>query len=481
MADQFYIAPTGRLMRDVQGGPPVAAQSDIKALDMTSTERANALAGSYGSAVQEFVRSATLVATKDADGNLLVPNRPVAAVAVVGDSIAALNSNSAGGTTNYLARGWLPWANARLGQPWDFEHSDNLAVNGTTMDVILANQMPALRTAFATRKYQKVFCSFGTNDSNAGTTLANMKIMATAIFQYIRDLGAMPAHIGVLPRGADGALTAAKRRNIAFNRWLQQQAAAGLIEYIPLAETFADNSTAFGNSIQAFMQTEAGNPWLHMNALGARHASKVIADYYTARGVGVQQPMTTQQADQFDRTDNPAGVAFLNANPLMQGGTTAPTGMTTSGGTWSKVNRTLANGQVRSDPQCVLAASTTHRLYDDWTKTGNWLATELQPNDELEGRATIVLTNFVNITEISIELSENNGGGALNHYGLFTAESIAWTDTGTVTLYLKTPRVRVRDYAGSGNVAVFLRINVVTGSGASGTLQVLDFGHRKVN
>lgn len=481
MADQFFISPNGRLMRDVQGGPAMPVQSDVKTLDMTSTERAAALSGTYGAAVQTLVQTTPQVATKDADGGLLVAAKPIAAVAMMGDSIAALASNSAGGTTNYLARGFLPWANAFLGQPWSFEHADNFAVAGTTMDVILANQCPAFAAAHASRKYQKVFCSFGTNDSNAGTTLAVMKTQATAIFQYIRDRGSLPVHISILPRGADGAMTAAKRRNIAFNRWLNEQAQAGLIEFINLAEIFADNSTAFGNSIQAFMQTEAGNPWLHPNALGARHGGRVIANFYLARGVGIQQFPTTQQADQFDRTDNPTGVAFLAANPLMQGGTTAPTGMTTSGGTWSKVNRTLANGQVRSDPQCALAALTTHRLYDDWTKTGNWSATELQPNDELEGRATLVLTNFANISEISIELSENTGGGALNHYGLFTTESIAWTDTGTVTLYLKTPKVRVRDYAGSGNVAVFLRVNIVTASGGSGTATIQDFHMRKVN
>lgn len=61
MADNFYVTPNGRLMRDVQGGGGSggrAVQYDVKALDMTPLEMTSALTGVYGPSVKALVQEA---------------------------------------------------------------------------------------------------------------------------------------------------------------------------------------------------------------------------------------------------------------------------------------------------------------------------------------------------------------------------------------------------------------------------------------
>lgn len=58
MVDSFYVEPNGyRLIRDVDVGPDRVATIGVQLLDMTNSERATALAGGYGAAVQGYVRN----------------------------------------------------------------------------------------------------------------------------------------------------------------------------------------------------------------------------------------------------------------------------------------------------------------------------------------------------------------------------------------------------------------------------------------
>lgn len=396
------------------------------------------------------------------------------AVAIMGDSINQQSTNATGGT-NTVDRGIVPWMLAYLGQPWGFEPSDNFAVAGTTLDVMIAGQLPGLIAASATRQYKRVFISGGTNDTSVGRSIASIKQDYLTIFNACWSIGATPVMWGILPRGNDGAITNAKRQNQQINEWLWLMAQAGALEYIDIGESVADNSTAFGNIVAAFSYDAV----LHPNTKGCNLLGRALADHYIARGVKPGMKFATQQGDQFERTYNPAGVAFTAANPLLQGGTTAPTGMTTTGGTWSKVARALPNGQSRSDCSCVLAASTTHYLYDDWTTTGAWSATQLQPGDIIEARALVEITSGVGINNVNIQLAENNGDGNTQNYGLGAIDA-GIIDNASHVLYLKTPRIAVRDYAGSGNCSIFARANIITGAGASGTAVVKALEVRKV-
>ncbi|MFM7025406.1 MAG: SGNH/GDSL hydrolase family protein, partial [Limnohabitans sp.] len=399
------------------------------------------------------------------------------AIGIMGDSIAQQNTSVISGTYYTNARGPVMWMLSYLGHPWEFQPSDNYAVAGTTLDVIRANQLPQVLSAHISRRYQRMFISAGTNDTSALRPIADIQADFLALFRALRGAGIIPVHTGIRPRGADAAITAAKQANMRLNEWLYQLSLAGMIEYIPVSEAYADTSTAFGNVVTTLVY-DSGSSVLHPNARGAALEGKLMADYYSARGVRPELAFATQQGDAFDRTNNPGGVAFASANPLLIGGTTAPTGMTTSGGTWANVSRTLPNGQTRADRSCALAASTTHYLYDDWTKTGPWLATDLQPGDIIEGRALVILSGAVNVNAVQMRLAENNGGGSLTHYALANSETANLQ--GDHVLYLRTPRVPVRDYAGSGNASIFARADIVTDAGASGTAIVRAMEVRKV-
>lgn len=399
-------------------------------------------------------------------------------IAIMGDSIAQQNTTIVSGSMNYNQRGPVCSAMCYLGWPWTFEPSDNIAVFGSTLDAIIDTQLPNLAALHATRRYSRVFLSCGTNDTNAGTPLDQIKTYFTRLFKGIRALGIIPVHTGIRPRSTtDVATTVAKQKNQQLNEWLYQLSRSGVIEFIDTTEAYADNTTAFGNILAALVY-DAPSPSLHPNGRGAMLEGKAIADYYLARGIQPQMKFATMQSDVFDRVNNITGVAFNNPNPLMQGGTTTPTGMTTTGGTWSKVARALPNGQNRSDPSCVMAASTLHHLYDDWVGSGDWGATQLQSGDVLEGRAKILITNGVNLQFAQIRASINNGVTATLHYGLFGDGSSI--PDGNHTLYLKTPRFVIPSYGGSGNVAMFMRAEVQTLAGGSGTLTVQGFEMRKV-
>ena len=392
--------------------------------------------------------------------------------AVLGDSIAEQSSSA----YSVRAKGIVPYALCYAGWNYDFDHSDNFAVFGTGLAAIIATQLPAFIEASKTKRYKRVFVSAGTNDTNDGRSITDIKADYSTLFAGIRSTGAQPSMWGIFPRGVDAAITVAKQKNLQLNEWLYAQSKLGVLDYFDLTGTFADNSTAFGNCLPALMYDGLLHPADIGGALGGYALAQMLQRVDTAPKL----KFATQQADVFDRVNNPTGVAFNAANPLMQGGTTAPTGMTTTGGTWSKVSRNLANEQTRSDPQCVLAASTTHYLYDDWVASGAWGATQLQPGDLLEARALIEISSGVNIKNVMLELSENNGGGGIS-YQCLTAGTPQALPNGNHVLYLKTPPAKIRAYAGSGNASVFARLNIITDAGASGTAVVRGFEQRVVS
>lgn len=399
-------------------------------------------------------------------------------VCVAGDSIAQQNSNIIGLSVNTLQRGPIAWALSYLGHPWDFQPADNFAVFGSTTDAIIATQLPVLLAAHRTKKYTRCFLSNFTNDTNSGAfTLAQIKSNGMTLFNALRSVGIIPVHTGVRPRGKDVATTPAKQQNADINEWLYGLGQQGIIEYIDVTATYADNSTAFGNVLSTMVYDYATSA-LHPNGTGANLEGQVIAQWYQARGIAPQLKLATMQNDVFDRVNNQRGVAFGNANPLMQGGTTAPTGMTTSGGTWSKVNRTMPNGQMRSDPTCALAASTTHFLYDDFVASGNWSGTQLATGDIMEGRAKVVITGGVNITSVSLLLVTNDGT-TTNLCNALGADYAPLPD-GNHTLYLKVPRVAIPAYSGTGNASIFMRAIATTGATGAGTFTVQGFEPRKV-
>jgi hypothetical protein len=404
--------------------------------------------------------------------------RNVQTIALIGDSINAY------GTTNttdkhYNQVGIVSCAMSYAGWIFEYQPSDNFAVPNYTTAQTIAIQLPLLLAAHQTRKYSRCFISVLTNDTD---TVPVMKANIMSLFTSLRDVGITPVHFGVLPRGNDSTVSVQKNRFHAMNDWLYELSLTGFIEFIDITEAFADTSSIYGNSAANMTLADRTHP----NNFGGILAGKIIADYYVSRGYTNKIRFATQQNDLYDINDNPHGVAFLNANPLMIGGTTAPTGMTTSGGTWSKVTRTLTNGQTRSDPTVALLIDNTQfSLYDDRARAGGWNATDIQPGDVIEGRAKVVIVGGAAITKCYLVMAESDGATTVNYHcnnptSPAGPSDVSGLPAGDHTLYFKTPRLTVRPYSGSGTALVYLSAILNTGVGAAGSFTVQSFEIRKV-
>lgn len=413
-----------------------------------------------------------------------------AVVACAGDSIAAINIFTSSGAQRKSSRGALNWAQAFLGQPWDFQIGDNFAVSGSTSDNLNTVQVPAIVQAknSGARNYTHCYISTGTNDYtvsslSAAETLANIE----SACEKLLSAGILPIHTGVRPRGVDASVQTFKQVAKSVNKGLDLLARRGLLLYIDVTELYADNSTAFGNIVTSLSYDN-----LHPNSSGAVLEGWAIAQYLKDFGVTSKIKFATTQDDVFNRTLNPYGCigtitsGTITANPLLQGGTTAPTSMATTGGTWSKVNRTLSNGQVRSDPRVTLAASTTHTLTNDCIGTGAFTASQLQPGDYVEAVCLIKLgtgTTAAGINRINLQVIANDGTTSFDYNDLQfdLGDTTALPIAGTEFMWLRSPRVLVPAWSGSGNHYIRTRLNIGTTAAGAGTIDVLAFDTRPVS
>jgi hypothetical protein len=229
------------------------------------------------------------------------------------------------------------------------------------------------------------------------------------------------------------------------------------------------------------MLAATSNDYLHPNFWGAMLEGKLLADTVgDLLGVNTLK-FATEQADSFDRVNNPYGITQAIPNPLLIGGTTAPSNMGSSGGTWSKTTFALANGQTRAAVQCVLAASTTHYLFQTWTASGDWTASQMKAGDVVEAYAKIKITDGVNIQRIVVYASESDGTTTRIAYGGTDGTTTANLPDGTYTLFRKSPKLTLAAYSGTGNRTVSMRVQVITSSGGSGTAVIEGFEMRPVS
>jgi len=365
---------------------------------------------------------------------------------------------------------------ARLGYPWYLPLNGNFAVNGTDTGVMVTNQLPALLSQHSQTPFRKCFWSAGTNDTNSGTPINSIKNNLQILFEACLDNGITPVWPGVLPRGNDASLTNAKRVNMALNEWGQWFAyTRGGLEFVNAGHAVANNATAFGNALTQFM--DAGV--LHPTDQGAFWLGKAYADYYSSRGIRPALSLATQQADIADGTYNQHGVLFASPNPLLQGGTTAPSGMATAGGSWSKGSWALPNGQARASAVCALAANATHYLYDDLLASGAWSSASVEIGMYVQARARVRLANVQALRNINLRCVENNGVDAVTATCLAVSAATDITPDQDLELYLLTPPIVIRPYGGSGNASLFARVDLTTGAAGSGTFEVLGFEMRR--
>lgn len=429
------------------------------------------------------------------DIGALAPHSRIRRCCTLGDSIAAQNLDASSFVRAYRGTGILSWAQALLGQPWSYQVADQFALAGTTTADMITYQLPALRTAVqAGTRYDRCFNSWGTNDFNSGVSLATFKANALTLLAAQRDLGIIPVHWGILPRDATGSSTGqnARRQAIAANRWLEELSyTTGMLEYIPVSEVLVNPADAYGNALAAYFDGGV----LHPNGPGAYWAGRAVYDYYKARGIGPGLSFGYSAADDYDAVYCPTGVAFDNPNVLLTGTsgsgvTTCPSGMLAAagGGThaWSKQTRTLANGQSRDVARWTADGANTASgvyLYDDCIDTGSgWVAgaDEFAPGDQCYGQALVRCNITGGASYPYLQLTETDGASNFNAYCIDPGAGTMPNLPADTYLWLRTPNITIRPWAGSGNQGVSMKVNFGAASAAIGNFEVWAFEVRKV-
>lgn len=405
------------------------------------------------------------------------------AIAVMGDSIAAWNYT---GSQYWNSRGSLNWALARAGQTYDLQPADFFAVSGVTSAHLLATQLPLVQAAVAAgRRYRKAWISMGVNDAGNGLTYDQTVANITAVCTALNAMGIQPLIRAISARGSDASLTAAKSQYLRTNAWLRRASLDGLLKLIDNGDVFTDNSTAFFNAVSG---TVDGTDLLHPLQRGAVMEGELLYQQVFAKEGLPPMAFATSTADLFDRVLNPGGC--LASQPFQTSGASVSNSSAVapwfSAGTWTVQARTLPNGQTRNDPLLTVAAAGGNAtLLADVSSGGAWSGNS-QPaaGGVYEARARVRITGAVKVNELSLTLQENNGSGAL----LVGALAREGTDTSQLVLpdgdyWLRTPRITVRPYSGSGACVLraSLNVNAAAGGGAAGTAQVLGLEIRPVS
>jgi hypothetical protein len=105
----------------------------------------------------------------------------------------------------------------------------------------------------------------------------------------------------------------------------------------------------------------------------------------------------------------------------------------------------------------------------------------LRTGDLVEGRAKIVITSGVNLTNICLRLTERDGSATVYYYDDGETTPAGVIPDGTYTLYLKTPIATIRPWSGTSNSSVSLRLSALTTAGGSGTFTIQSFEIRPVS
>lgn len=251
-------------------------------------------------------------------------------VAAIGDSIAYGNSFAASSTNVKLyAKGYLNWAGYLGRQRWSFRNQDNFGNPGdNTNDVIRRIDAALAQTTAGT-----VVLDCITNDGPNGISLAQSKDNYQLLVAKVLAAGRICVCVTPRPRDINAVgltMTAAQLRDHLARRDFVlglHNPGAGIFA-VDMWRYLADPASTNGA-----MRANYSYDGLHPSVLGGYWGGKALAELFgTGRGPGLfpfRDVLPGQNSDVFNAS-YPRGC--VNSNPMMQGGTTAATGYTVSGG-----------------------------------------------------------------------------------------------------------------------------------------------------
>lgn len=407
----------------------------------------------------------------------IIPQPTNSRVAVIGDSIAYGNGFTTNATNIKLyAKGYLNWA-AYLGrQRWTFDNTDNFGNPGDNTNDILAR----IDAAIAATTAGTIILDCITNDGPNNISLAQSLINYPILVAKIVAAGRICVCITPRPRDITASgltMTAAQYRDHCARRdfILGLNNPSNGVYVVDMWRYLADPASTNGA-----MKSGYSYDGLHPGVLGGYWGGVALAELFgTGRGPGLfpfRDVLVGQNTDVWNASF-PRGC--VNSNPMMQGGSTAATGYTVSGG--SSVTATgskVSPSGGRTDIQQIVLGGTASANADVYDFYQTVSAGNLTVGDTVEAYAEVDYDGITGLTSHGLVLVDTTGftnivGCLVDSTDINTQGAVAIPATSGV---MRTPRLVLQNTT----LRAGMKGRAVSGQAVSGTYRVGAMSVRKV-
>jgi lysophospholipase L1-like esterase len=396
-------------------------------------------------------------------------------VALLGDSIAYGNSFLSGNALKHYAKGYVNWASFLGRQRWIYDHADNFGVPGDNTNDVLARAPAALAATTA----GTVILDCLTNDGPNSVTLAQSKTNYRRMVDMVLAAGRICVCVTPRPRDITASgltLTAAQLRDHLARRdyVLSLANPGGGVYVVDMWRYLADPASANGA-----MKTNFTYDGLHPSVAGGYWAGLALAELFgIGRSPGLFPFVDVLPGQNTDVWNASYPRGCVNSNPMMQGGATAATGYTVSGGsgvtaTGAKVS--LAGG--RTDIQQITLSGTASASADVFDFYQTLSAGNLTIGDVIEAYAEVEYDSIGGLTSHGLSITSTTD---FTHNSGFLMDS---TDINAMVMpslavsgVMRTPKFTLTDTT----IRVGMKGRTINGQAVSGIYRVGAMAVRKV-
>ncbi len=327
-------------------------------------------------------------------------------VAVIGDSIAYGNTFATATYTKAYAKGYINWASYLGRQRWTFDHENNFGIAGDNTNDVLARVDAALAATTA----GTVILDCLTNDGPNSVTLAQSKINYSLLVNKILAKGKICVCVTPRPRDITASgltMTATQYRDHLARRdyVLSLHNPMAGVYVVDMWRYLADPASTNGAAKAGFSYDG-----VHPSVSGAYWAGLALAELFgIARGAGLFPFIDVLVAQNTDIWNASYPRGCVNSNPMMQGGATAATGYTVSGGsgitaTGSKVSPVGG----RTDIQQIVLSGTASANADVFDFYQTISAGNLTIGDQIRAYAEVDYDSISGLTAHGLSMADTS-------------------------------------------------------------------------